>query len=297
MYRLALLTAVLVLAGLQPAVAAAYDWPLKPFGAQHAIRGAFDDPRFAGDGDGGRTSAFHFGIDVVADDGEAVYAIDPGFVTLRRTAVVVTARGGHRFGYWHIAPALSSGEHVARHQLVGYVLPGRGHLHLAESIGGAYVNPLRRGGIAPFLDHTRPCIADVLLLEDGRPADITRISGPFDVVVEAYDPPPIVPPSPWSGAVLTPALIRWRLLGEDGLVVPWQSGLDFRRQLHPPSLFDLVYAPETRQNRPFVTGFYRFNLIRDVDPQRLGPGVYDLQVEAFDTRSNVGRRSLPFRIP
>src|SRR5215218_9486312 len=152
MHRLGLLIAALALAGVQPLTAAAYDWPLKPFGVQHAVRGAFDDPRFAGDGEGGKTSAFHFGIDVVARDGEAVYAIEAGYVTLRRTAVIVTARGGRRFGYWHIAPALSAGQHVARHQLVGYVLPGRGHLHLAESIGGVYVNPLRRGGIAPFVD-------------------------------------------------------------------------------------------------------------------------------------------------
>ena len=38
-----------------------YGWPLRPFNRQHAIRGAFGDPRF-----GARQRNFHFGIDIPA---------------------------------------------------------------------------------------------------------------------------------------------------------------------------------------------------------------------------------------
>ena len=51
-----------------------YGWPLKPFDQQHPVRGFFCDPRI---GDKGG-KAFHFGVDVSAPDGTAVYAVEGG---------------------------------------------------------------------------------------------------------------------------------------------------------------------------------------------------------------------------
>ncbi len=261
------------------------------------MRGAFDDPRLSVAQDGTPREAFHSGIDVCTEDGEAVYAIEPGSVSRRRNAYgVVTTAGGHRFGYWHVVPAVTAGEWVVRHQLIGYVAPGRGHVHLSESIAGRYVNPLRRGGIAPFVDETAPTVSAVLLLKNRKPVDLAAVSGRIDVAVDAYDTPPLAPPSPWDRARVAPALLRWRLLDAAGVLVPWQIGVDFLHELFRPSLFDSVYAPETRQNRTSRPGFYRFYLLRDLDTGPLAPGMYVLQVEALDTRSNVGRGSVVFRV-
>src|SRR5512142_825986 len=64
--------------GRAPAVAPAYGWPVKPFDRQHPVRAFLDDPRIGHEG--GR--AFHFGIDVAAQDGTAVYAVEGGILYL-----------------------------------------------------------------------------------------------------------------------------------------------------------------------------------------------------------------------
>ena len=287
---------MLALPGLLAANAAAYDWPVRPFNVQHPVRSVFNDPRRSVAEDGTPGESFHSGIDICTEDGEAVYAIEPGTVSLRRSAVVVTGAARHRFGYWHVVPAVTAGEWVTRHQLIGYVAFARRHVHLSESIDGAYVNPLRRGGIAPFVDETAPTVTSVLVLKNRKQVDLSAVSGSVDVAVDAYDTPPLPPPTAWDESRVAPALLRWRLLDADGLVVPWQIGLDFLHALLPQSLFDSVYAPETRENRASRPGFYRLYVLRDLDLAPLPPGLYVLQVEALDTRSNVGRGSVVFRV-
>ena len=95
------LLALAALALLVPAAGAAYSWPLRPFYQQHAIRGYFNDPRLSGDETG-----FHFGVDISADDGTAVYAIEAGRVRVHgMTVSVFPKRGGHLLSYWHVVPA------------------------------------------------------------------------------------------------------------------------------------------------------------------------------------------------
>src|SRR5258708_37784783 len=72
---------LLAAALLAPAAASAYGWPVAPFDQQHAIRGAFDDPRVGAGPAGLAATSFHFGVDIVAPDGTAGYAVaqGPGF--------------------------------------------------------------------------------------------------------------------------------------------------------------------------------------------------------------------------
>jgi hypothetical protein len=49
----------------------AYGWPVKPFNRQHPVRAYLNDPR-NGRGD---AKSFHFGIDISAPTGTAVYAV------------------------------------------------------------------------------------------------------------------------------------------------------------------------------------------------------------------------------
>ena len=279
-----------------PAVARAYDWPVRPFDRQHSVRGSFDDPRQDMRKDGQPQYSFHSGIDVSARDGTPVYAAEPGWVSLRHDAVVVSSRGGHTFGYWHVRPAVRAGRYVRRHELVGHVGAPWGHVHLSESIGGIYVNPLRRDGIAPYADHTSPTIADVQILSNGRRASILGVSGTVDFVADAYDTPPLAPPGAWARSRVTPALLRWRLVSETEAVVAWRTAIDFRLHLLPSSLFGSVFSNATWQNRASQPGRYVFYLARSIDTTRLANGLYAVEVLAADTRGNSTTARLPFRV-
>jgi peptidase M23-like protein len=255
--------------------AGAYGWPIKPFDEQHAIRGAFDDPR-----DG---RFFHFGVDISAPDGTPVYAVAPGTVYRYSDAVAVRQPDGHEFSYWHVAAVVSEHSSVRAGDLLGTVRPGWGHVHFAEWDGTTYLNPLRPGGLEPFADHTAPVVG---------PIDVDSSSGRLDVTVEAYDPPAVAPPPPWEDARWTPETIRWRVLQDGREVVPWLTAIDFSSFL-PPDEFGAIYAPGTTQNAPGRPGRYVFWLARGFN---LPAGRYDLEVAASDTRGNTGTSSTTFDV-
>ena len=258
-----------------PAFAHAYGWPLKPFDRQHAVRGAFDDPRF------GRF--FHFGVDISARDGTAVYAVASGTVFTYSDAIAVRQPGGHEFSYWHVRATVPEHSFVKKGEKIGVVRVGFGHVHFAEFDGHTYVNPLRRGGLSPFRDTTAPVVG---------PIDVDQSNGRMKATVRAFDVPPIAPPAPWRRAIWTPEIVRWRLLENGAPVVPWTIAVDFRT-FHPASEYTAIYAPATRQNRPHRPGTYVFWLTHGIS---LLDGVYAIQVQAWDTRGNTGSASAEFEV-
>jgi murein DD-endopeptidase MepM/ murein hydrolase activator NlpD len=280
-----------------PAGAAAYGWPLKPFGRQHAIRATFGDPRYHL-GAESQLSAFHFGVDIVAADGTPVYSVEPGIVVRRHVASVTVGRpSGRRFGYWHVHPVVLSGTHVRRHQLLGFVVPGWGHVHFAESIDGAYRNPLRKGGLAPFNDHVAPTIASVQVLRaDGTPADDGHIAGAIDVTADVYDTPPLVPPPPWDVARLAPAAVSWELIDAAGVVVESTIAANFDFALPANGLYSWIYAPGSYQNKAHRPGRYIYWLAHGLDTTAFPDGAYTLEVVASDTRHNLGTATVSIEI-
>lgn len=288
--RIARLTfALAALALLAPAVAVAYSWPLRPFYRAHAIRGYFNDPRIVSG-----TTSFHFGVDIVANDLEPVYAVAAGRARVRGAAVSVAARQ-RTLSYWHIVPAVRNRQHVAFHQVVGWIEPGMEHLHLAEFRNGTYVNPLRLGALAPYIDDTVPKIPAITFYIGGRSSPLDRIAGTVDLTVDAHDLTPLpLPPPEWTTARLAPALIRWRIVQGTKTIQPWQEPIDFRTFLMPASLYSFVYAPGTYQNRPARPGRYEYYLARSFDTRVLPNGAYSIEVEAWDTQENIGRASFNF---
>lgn len=252
-------------------VPASYGWPVKPFDRQHPVRAFLDDPRIGAEGG----TAFHFGIDVAAPDGTAVYAVRGGILYLAHGSLCVVSSPGHVFGYWHVRanPRLVQHEAVHEHELLGWIAPGWGHVHFAERIGHTYVNPLRPGALGPYTDPVAPTVADV---------SVTRHGSAFDLVAQAYDTtwPPV--PGPWRSEPVTPALLRWRV-GTSGA---WHVVADFTQRMLDRSRFDSVYAPETRQNHPGRPGTFAFFLARNWRP---ADGTYRLEIEASDTRGNTAR--------
>jgi len=282
-----------------PAAALGYGWPVKPFTKQHAVRGTFGDPRYhvAGEGEGS-ASAFHFGVDIVARDGSPVYAVEPGVVVRRRAGSVTIGRpSGRRFGYWHVSPVVRSGTHVHMHQLLGYVQPGWGHVHFAESIRGSYRNPLRKGAISPFNDHVAPTVASVSVLDtDGATVDPGHVAGAIDVKADVYDPPQVVPKPPWDVALLAPTKVWWTLSDSAGEVVQSTTVADFELILPTNTLYSWIYAPGTYQNKPHRPGHYVFWVTHAFDTTGFPNGTYTLEVAAADTRNNIGTASLTVTI-
>jgi murein DD-endopeptidase MepM/ murein hydrolase activator NlpD len=285
-----------MLAPAMTCVASAYSWPLKPFRKSHPIRATFGDPRYHL-GAEGSLSAFHFGVDIVARDGARVYAVEPGVVVRRHNDSVTIGRtSGRRFGYWHVRPVVKSGSHVRLHQLVGYILPGWGHVHFAESLRGSYRNPLRKGALTPFYDHTTPTVASVQLLSGGSTVDVRHVTGAVDVIANIYDTPPLTPPAPWNLARLAPASVWWDLVDSGGAVVDSGFTVNFDYTLPLNGLYGWIYAPGTYQNKPHRPGQYIYWLTHGLDTTGLTNGSYALNVSASDTRRNVGTATLEFTV-
>jgi murein DD-endopeptidase MepM/ murein hydrolase activator NlpD len=282
---------------LLPDLAAAYGWPVKPFRSPHPIRGSFGDPRFHLDAEG-ELSAFHFGIDIVVRDGTPVYAVEPGVVVRRHLDSVTIGRpSGRRYGYWHIRPVVRSGTHVRLHQLLGHVIPGWGHVHFAESYRGSYRNPLRKGAISPFYDHTVPTVAWVQVLTAlGVAVNDPTVSGAIDIKASVYDKPPLAPPAPWDVALLAPAEVWWTLTDSAGVVIASSVAVTFQFGLPSNGLYNWIYAAGSYQNKPHRPGQYLYWVAHGLDTTGFPNGSYTLQVGAVDTRNNVGTTSIGLTI-
>lgn len=120
----------------------------KPVQAPCTYRDTFGDPR-----SGGRT---HEGVDIMADEGNELYAVVDGEISkiydnysLAGNGLRIALPDGTYFFYAHLlrrAPGIEVGTDVVAGQLVGYVgetgNAGTPHLHLEiHPQGGAAINP------------------------------------------------------------------------------------------------------------------------------------------------------------
>jgi peptidase M23-like protein len=266
-----------------PEVAPSYGWPLRPFDRQHPVRGFLNDPRIGKHG----SRAFHFGIDVAAPDGTPVYAVTGGKLYLAHGSLSVVSGPHHEFGYWHIVRDSSLREHqiVHRHQLLGTIAPGWGHVHFAERIGDEYVNPLRPGGLGPYTDPTVPTVEDVTV---SRNADDTIL-----LLAHAHDTTWPRVPGPWAYEPVTPALLRFRVTKVGEASAPWRTAADFREHMLDRTEFGSVYSTATTQNHEGRPGTYGFILSSAWRP---AAGAYRVDVAASDTRGNTAVGSVVVRV-
>jgi murein DD-endopeptidase MepM/ murein hydrolase activator NlpD len=293
--RALLLVSTLAAAFALPARAAAYSWPLKPFHKAHPVRGSFGDPRYHHDTEGS-LSSFHFGVDISARDGQAVYSVSSGYVHAYAAHLTVTTHKSREYGYWHIRPVVRTGKWVRRHQLIGHVIKGWGHVHFAESYRNEYKDPLRKGALTPYYDKTVPVVEGVRLLRnDGSAVDPQHVTGPMSVIVSAWDAPPIAPPAPWDVARLAPAALWWMLTGPTGALAASGYVVDFHAGLPLNTLYDFIYAPGTYQNKPHRPGNYLFWVWHSLDTGAFPDGNYQLTVTAEDDRGNSGSATVALR--
>ena len=254
-----------------------YDWPVKPFDRQHPVRGFLNDPRIGANGG----KAFHFGIDISAPDGTPVYAVEAGTVYFDSPAAiaVVSPDRSHSFGYWHIVPAVKSHQFVRRHQLLGRIGKGWGHVHFAERRGDLYVNPLRNSGLGPYTDRTAPTVTSVSL------------SGSTLEAVAADKPDPAVPGA-WADEPVTPALIQVKIGGGT-----WHTAVDFRDAMLRRDEFTTVYTPATRQNHEGKPGCFSFYVARGLTRQAFGRRGAVVEIRVSDMSGNATTYLVRFGVP
>ena len=297
-----------------PAAAAAYPWPVKPFDRQHAIRGFFGDPRTvfeAGVSDNGiegpGSFSFHQGVDIAAPDGTPIYAIADGRVHYLGAATLnLVTRTGATFQYFHIISVVGEGQRVtARQTVLGYVQPPFGHVHISEIRHGHVVNPLQRGHLTPYADHTVPTVSRILVEDqNGVVEKPLGLCGRVQLAADAFDTPPLRVPGTFGGLPVAPALVTWRITHNSRVVVRTHVAADFRTRVPPNSRFWSVYARGTYQNDTrfgraqyaATPGRYLFLLSSRFDTTTLKNGAYVLTVRATDVRGNTGKRSTVFTV-
>jgi hypothetical protein len=305
--RLSLIPLVCSAFLLAPSGAPGYPWPLKPFHAQHPIRGGFGDPRtvFAeslfGNGiEGTGAFQFHNGIDIVAADGTAVYPVESGTVhMIDASALSVTSADGRTFQYFHVVPTVTNGQHVkALRTVLGHVLHGEGHVHLSEIRGFRIWNPLAKGGIAPYRDDTDPTVRTIYIRRWGtlQPLDPKAVCGKVSIVADAFDTQSPRAPGAFAGFPIAPALLRWSVVraGTTRSLEAATGAIDFRTTLPPRSDFWKIYARGTYQNSPrfgrrqySMAGLYLYQLTRQgLDTEGLANGTYRVTVRASDVEGN-----------
>ena len=319
MRRIGVLTALAALALASAGAAAAYSWPLKPFNRQHPIRGFFGDPRtvyedgvLAGGFDGPGFFSFHQGVDIAAPNGTPVYPVMSGTAHYLGASVLNVSVGQVNgqdvtFQYFHITPVVGEGEHVlARETVLGYVEPPYGHVHLTEIDGSHAVNPLQKGHLTPYVDHTRPTIRTTTFSNAaGAIQTPLGLCGRVQIAVDAFDRPPLAVPGTFNGLPVSPALVEWTVRRLNGKVaIPLRVAADFRTALPPNAKFFETYAKGTYENAPrfgtqqytSMPGRYLFQLAPSFDTSSLPNGVYTLTVRVSDIRNNSATQTQRFSV-
>jgi hypothetical protein len=289
--------------------ASSYSWPFKPFNKQHPIRGFFGDPRtvyengvLSGAFDGPGFFSFHQGVDIAAPNGTPIYPVASGIAHYLGAATLNvdtgTYQGNQRtFQYFHIIPVVGEGQRViAKRTVLGYVQAPFGHVHLTEINASHAVNPLQKGHLTPYADHTRPTIRDALIEnQTGLLQTPLGLCGRVEIAVNALDMPPVPVPGSFNGLPVAPAFVRWNITRLNGAVsVPWRVAADFRQTLPANGRFFDIYAKGTYENSPrfgaqqyrSMPGRYLFMLAGNFDTTSLPNGVYTLGIVAADVRGN-----------
>jgi murein DD-endopeptidase MepM/ murein hydrolase activator NlpD len=312
--RLVVLCALTLCALVSSAAASAYPWPIKPFHQQHPIRANFGDPRtrfwntMLTDGlQGPGLFQFHNGIDIAAPEGTPVYPVVSGKASFIDGAAVMVRSPGHKFQYFHIHPAIRNGQHVlAQRTVLGYVIHAANHVHLTEIRGRRVWNPLARGGIAPYVDHTTPQVDTIFArpVTSLVPIESNTLCGLVSLVAAAHDTPPLAVPGTFAGYPVSPADVTWSLTLLDGLTyIPTTSAADFRTTLPLVRNFWNTYARGSYQNAPRFSnqqfqmpGRFLYNLASTFDTRSYPNGTYEVRVHVSDMRGNWSEGVQQFRI-
>jgi hypothetical protein len=288
-----------------------YPWPVKPFDAQHAIRGGFGDPRTLADVAFGKDRAgsagvysFHNGVDISAAAGTKVYPVVSGWATVPDGDEVRVVAGHRVFQYHHIRPAFQRPRRVvAGVTVLGIVKYPANHVHLTELDGGKLVDPLLH--LRPYVDRSAPDIGTIDVSgAAGGPAVSDDLSRRVVITARIDDDQSVRALGHWGGMPVTPAYVGAAIVDGHGDVVWQRTVADFRFSEPPREDFWQVYGRGTFQNFPVFgrryywgqPGNYVFRITRaPLQVSRFVDGTYTLEVTAEDLCGNKTRASRPLR--
>jgi hypothetical protein len=165
MDKISYLKLTFILSTTFPGVLLAYDWPIKEFASPHPIYAVLGEFR---DTDG---SHLHQGVDIGANSGTSVYAIDSGIVFLGGSAGNTNVRIGDKI-YVHINQRIAENTNVDAGMEIGKIIDN--HVHIQENNGT--VTPLRTTGISPYSDGS---MTHVSTLDFFRQETNTQITSPL----------------------------------------------------------------------------------------------------------------------
>jgi hypothetical protein len=267
---------------------ARFGWPLRPFHERHALRAGLNELR---------PSTFHVGIDIQAEDGVKVYAMQPG-----RAHIIESSGAEERvqvgsYVYWHVNLRVHEGQAVHSFKTVlGTTKKGFGHLHLSELSGSRYLNPLRPHGrvLFPWRDSAAPVLARPRFLSDGR------------VLLDAFDPQSFRIRTRYHTPVLALAALAYRILDRDGHKVTGLRWALRGTQNYDWSAHSAVYASDTRAPtfycwfRPNCKPRWDYVLAGGLAPSTrelgLPSGRYVLKAYGWDWAGNGSTITAPFRL-
>ena len=164
-------------------------------------------------------------------------------------------------------------------------------MHFTEIHSGSYVNPLRPGGITPYVDSTSPTVVTLFAAVGTRKLALDGLAGTVDLLVETYDTPPApLPAPPWNLTRVAPALhpLAARARGRDDGARGARRSTSARSSRRGRQ-FAAVYAPWTTLNRPGRPARLVFYLARALGLEARARGRYRLQVAVFDSQGNSAR--------
>lgn len=276
---------IFFLSGLTTLLTAGYQWPIAPFDQQHAVSATFCENRPSSDGSV-LIDHFHNAIDIPLSEGGEVFAIESGSVeSLVREGYSAWIRVGN-FNYLHVIPlaTLDVGDAVQKGQLVGHTNYAN-HVHLIDGRYPDYINPLRRGGIAPFSDPYQPTVAYVKFYQDGTTNEFThgKVYGKVDIVARLYDRTDNSAYGTNNGIYLA----GYQIFDSSGSVPVSSAYTPYQFDVRPSNSYvknvyftgsDLSTYIYILSNR--VTGNNYW------DTSTLAPGKYTVRVYTEDTRSN-----------
>ena len=180
------------------------------------------------------------------------------------------------------------------------------HVHLSWIRDGKVWNPLARGGIAPYVDHTVPQVRAINVRPAGSllPFDSEVACGLVTLVAAADDAAPMAVPGAFSGFPLSPAVMTWSLAKVGGSIyVNNAPAADFRTTLPLARNFWGIYARGSYQNAPrfsnrqyFMPGRFLYNLASFFDTRLYPNGLYEVTVDVGDMRGNTSEAALQFKI-
>lgn len=164
-----------------------YPWPVLPLNETHVLTGTFCEYR-----DTGSSDHFHNAIDIPMADGSPVYPVVNGRVTSIESSGSNAYVRVERYCYLHIKPnpVLKIGDQVIKGEtILGTILTGQAHIHFIDGLYNSEINPIRPGGVAPYVDSYPPIIESVQLFKDKTRTQFSqnKVSGLVDIMVHVRE--------------------------------------------------------------------------------------------------------------